>query len=75
MLRRAGISPGMRVLDIGCGVGDVSMIAAEIVGPTGKVLGIDNAEKALGTGAGARGARRLPLVDLRRRRYLRVRAR
>jgi ubiquinone/menaquinone biosynthesis C-methylase UbiE len=56
VLRRAGISPGMRVLDIGCGVGDVSMIAAEIVGPTGKVLGIDNAEKAL-IPAQARAAR------------------
>ena len=56
VLRRAGVSPGMRVLDIGCGVGDVSMIAAEIVGPTGSVLGIDNAEPAL-SAAGARAAR------------------
>lgn len=47
MLRRAGIAPGMRVLDIGCGVGDVSMIAAEMVGPAGRVLGIDNAAAAL----------------------------
>jgi SAM-dependent methyltransferase len=31
VLRRAGIAPGMRVLDIGCGVGDVSLLAAEIV--------------------------------------------
>ncbi len=47
LLRRAGIAPGMRVLDIGCGVGDVSMIAAEMVGPAGRVLGIDNAAAAL----------------------------
>lgn len=39
--RRAGIGPGMRVLDLGCGAGDVSFLAAEIVGPTGSVLGID----------------------------------
>src|SRR6516164_8884734 len=32
VLRRAGIAPGARVLDIGCGVGDVSMLAAELVG-------------------------------------------
>lgn len=56
VLRRAGVSPGMRVLDIGCGVGDVSMIAAEIVGPTGRVTGIDNAGQALAL-AQARAAR------------------
>ena len=40
-LRAAGLEPGMRVLDIGCGPGDVSLIAARIVGPTGRVIGID----------------------------------
>jgi SAM-dependent methyltransferase len=28
VFRRAGLGPGMRVLDIGCGVGDVSLLAA-----------------------------------------------
>jgi ubiquinone/menaquinone biosynthesis C-methylase UbiE len=37
----AGLAPGMRVLDLGCGVGDVAMAAADLVGPTGSVLGID----------------------------------
>jgi ubiquinone/menaquinone biosynthesis C-methylase UbiE len=40
-LRVAGLEPGMRVLDIGCGPGDVSLIAARLVGPTGRVIGID----------------------------------
>jgi len=40
-LRVAGLRPGMRVLDIGCGPGDVSFIASRLVGPTGMVLGID----------------------------------
>jgi ubiquinone/menaquinone biosynthesis C-methylase UbiE len=48
-LRRAGIKTGMSVLDVGCGAGDVSMIAAEKVGPAGSVLGIDNAGTALDT--------------------------
>ncbi len=38
---RAGLEPGMRVLDLGCGSGDVSLLAAEIVGPSGSVVGID----------------------------------
>src|SRR5215470_7709263 len=41
MLVEAGLTTGMRVLDIGCGPGDVSLIAAELVGETGRVLGID----------------------------------
>jgi SAM-dependent methyltransferase len=32
---------GMRVLDLGCGAGDVAILAAELVGPTGPVVGID----------------------------------
>lgn len=47
LLQRAGIGPGMRVLDVGCGVGDVAMIAADLVGPGGSVLGIDRASAAL----------------------------
>jgi ubiquinone/menaquinone biosynthesis C-methylase UbiE len=37
----AGIEPGMRVLDLGCGMGDVSLLAAKLVGSTGSVIGID----------------------------------
>ena len=36
-----GLQSGMRVLDIGCGSGDVARIAAQIVGPCGSVLGVD----------------------------------
>ena len=37
----AGIEPGMKVLDLGCEMGDVSLLAAKLVGPTGSVIGID----------------------------------
>ena len=39
--RWGGIRPGMRVLDIGCGVGDVAMLAADLVGPFGELVAID----------------------------------
>jgi ubiquinone/menaquinone biosynthesis C-methylase UbiE len=42
LLRNVGIQAGMRVLDLGCGAGDVSMLAAELVGPSGSVMGIDH---------------------------------
>jgi ubiquinone/menaquinone biosynthesis C-methylase UbiE len=51
-LRAAGLSPGMHVLDLGCGVGDVSLLAASLVGPTGSVLGVDQADVALGYARG-----------------------
>jgi ubiquinone/menaquinone biosynthesis C-methylase UbiE len=43
----AGLAPGMQVLDIGCGAGDVSLIAAEIVGTQGHVCGLDQSPSAL----------------------------
>jgi ubiquinone/menaquinone biosynthesis C-methylase UbiE len=47
LLRRLGIEEGSRVLDLGCGAGDVSMLAAEMVGPTGSVVGIDQSAEAV----------------------------
>ena len=47
LLRSAGMDAGMRVLDLGCGAGDVSMLAAELVGPAGLVVGIDRSQEVL----------------------------
>jgi ubiquinone/menaquinone biosynthesis C-methylase UbiE len=47
LLRGAGIAPGMRVLDLGCGAGDVSMLAAELVGAAGSVVGIDRSQEVI----------------------------
>jgi 2-polyprenyl-3-methyl-5-hydroxy-6-metoxy-1,4-benzoquinol methylase len=49
LLRSAGLEPGMRILDVGCGAGDVSMLAAELIGPSGSVVGIDRSAQVLAT--------------------------
>ncbi len=47
VFQEAGMSAGMKVLDVGCGPGDVSLIAADLVGKTGSVLGVDSSTEAL----------------------------
>jgi SAM-dependent methyltransferase len=48
LLRRAGLTRGMRVLDVGCGAGDVSFLAARLMGSEGTVIGVDKAPEAVG---------------------------
>ena len=47
LLRDAGIGPGMTVLDVGCGTGDVTFLAASLVGPSGAVVGVDQSGPVL----------------------------
>jgi ubiquinone/menaquinone biosynthesis C-methylase UbiE len=48
-LKRAGVGEGMRVLDLGSGPGDVSILAASLVGPSGLVIGVDRWEPSIAT--------------------------
>jgi 2-polyprenyl-3-methyl-5-hydroxy-6-metoxy-1,4-benzoquinol methylase len=41
LFRNAGIGPGMRVLDVGSGAGDVAFLARSLVGDNGEVIGTD----------------------------------
>jgi len=45
--REAGIGRGQRVLDIGSGVGDVAMLVARLVGPSGEVVCIERDPKSI----------------------------
>lgn len=47
LLVDAGIGPGMCVLDVGCGRGDVSLLVARLVGEQGQVLGVDRDARPL----------------------------
>jgi ubiquinone/menaquinone biosynthesis C-methylase UbiE len=60
LFREAGIVPGQRVLDLGSGVGDVSLIAARLVGPSGEVVGIERDPRSI-----ARATARMAEADLR----------
>jgi ubiquinone/menaquinone biosynthesis C-methylase UbiE len=63
LLQLAGIAPGMQVLDLGCGAGDSSLLAARLVGPSGTVVGVDASADALALAE--RRARYLRLENVR----------
>ena len=46
-LRDAGIGEGMKVIDVGCGSGDVSLILAKLVGSNGQVVSFDKSPDAI----------------------------
>ncbi|HEY1545292.1 MAG TPA: class I SAM-dependent methyltransferase [Xanthobacteraceae bacterium] len=47
LIEQSGIRTGMHVLDIGCGPGDVSMLLADAVGETGRVVAVDREPRAI----------------------------
>lgn len=47
----SGAKPGDRCLDLCCGSGDVSLLLAQVVGPGGRVFGVDFAEALLAAAA------------------------
>src|SRR6516162_3868506 len=47
LFREAGIGPGQRVLDLGSGVGDVAILVAALVGPSGEVVGVERDARSI----------------------------
>ncbi|MCC6590978.1 MAG: class I SAM-dependent methyltransferase [Bryobacterales bacterium] len=65
-LAMAGLQPGERVADIGCGPGRVAKRMREMVGPEGFVVGIDLSHQMLRRGSGCRleaDTRQLPVAN------------
>jgi ubiquinone/menaquinone biosynthesis C-methylase UbiE len=63
--RDAGIGAGMHVLDVGSGAGDVAFLAADLVGPAGKVIGTDRSPAAIAAAQKQAEARSLANVSFR----------
>ena len=47
LFHEAGLRPGMRVLDMCSGAGDVALVARDLVGPDGDVVGFDQTAAAV----------------------------
>lgn len=64
LLARAGINAGQSVLDVATGTGEAAVAAARLVGPSGRVLGVDISLPMLqGARAGAAASVRLAAMD------------
>jgi arsenite methyltransferase len=61
----ADLRPGDTVLDLGCGAGMDSVIAAQRVGPSGRVIGIDFSEDMLGRARAAKELANLPNLQFK----------
>ena len=59
-LLRAGLAPGMRLLDVGSGTGVIALLAQEIVGIRGEVTALDPSEGMLGLARDAGVLRTVP---------------
>lgn len=59
------IRPGERVVDVGCGAGIDSLIAARLTGPTGQVVGVDMTEAMLEKARRAKSEAGLQNVEFR----------
>lgn len=62
LLRQVGLQSGMRCLDVGCGIGAVTLKLARRVGPTGLAVGIDRDDACLELARQAASRDGLPAV-------------
>ena len=63
LFAEAGLKPGMRVLDVLSGAGDVALLARELVGPDGLVIGFDPSVESVAYARERAAARGLGKID------------
>jgi SAM-dependent methyltransferase len=59
----AGLKPGMRVLDVGCGTGITTAALAEVVGPNGHATGLDFSKDRLQQAREKYGSDRIDFIS------------
>jgi ubiquinone/menaquinone biosynthesis C-methylase UbiE len=62
MLERMALAPGQAVLEVGCGPGTDVFDLAEIVGPAGRLVGLDASEVMIAEARRRASERRLPIT-------------
>jgi tRNA A58 N-methylase Trm61 len=55
--------PGEKILDFGCGSGEVTAEIAQLVGPQGIVVGVDTSESMVSSASAFAEARKLTIPD------------
>jgi SAM-dependent methyltransferase len=65
LLERAGVTAGLRCLDVGCGGGDVTFDLASLVGITGSVVGVDLDATKIGLARGDAEHEQITNVEFR----------
>ncbi|MGI9005909.1 MAG: methyltransferase domain-containing protein [Streptosporangiaceae bacterium] len=65
LLRLAGVRPGLRCIDLGCGSGDVTFELAGMTGPAGSVLGLDMDQDKVALATAEAGRQGLRTVEFR----------
>jgi len=68
LVARSGIGPGMRVVVLGAAAGDVALLVAERVGPSGAVFGVDDDPGLIAAARQHAQEQRFEQVDLRSQR-------
>jgi ubiquinone/menaquinone biosynthesis C-methylase UbiE len=64
-VERLALSPGASVLDVGCGTGASALPASSLVGPGGRVIGVDLAERLLEIAQQKAASRNLDNIEFR----------